>query len=659
MPKRKRDYTVKHSDDMVQLAVGLLRDKKISSYDAEKRFGIPRRTLLDKLHEKHPKTVGGPTRLSEEDEQKFVNVIIAAGDFGSPLSLLDLKLVVHRYLQNSGRESVFNGKPPGDKWVRLFLQRHNHQLTHRQIQNIKRARAAKTCNEIKAYFENLQITLNGVPRENILNYDETNLSDNPGAKKCLFRRGVKYPERVMNSTKGSISIMFAITAGCERLPPYVVYKAENLFEEWRLHGPKGTRYNRTKSGWFDTAMFEDWFSTIILPWARSKDGPKLLIGDNLASHINVKIVELCEENNIKFVFLPPNSSHITQPLDVSYFGPMKKQWRAILLNYKNKNRGQSSLNKCHFPELLKTLIDAVDSKPDNIKSAFKATGIYPLNPEMVLKRLPDFKPDQSYKIEHALLDYLKENRSPNVDQPEKKPRNKKVNVPPGVSVSASDFNYQVKLDVRIGKSLPSKELTAESDLRNVIVTSNILLTPQKTTQDGVEPKAGTSWQDRNIGSSPEKTINRRRAKNKFSIYGNSSSEDESIERYSLLDPSDNESWFIPSELEPEPDYPEEEIVETMQKNTIEVSVNQFVLVKFSTEKSTRYFIGKVLAKLSVSCFKIKFLRHRGKGIFIWPPVEDVSTMYTTDLEMVVPNPKEERRGALRFDISSMKTYAIG
>lgn len=183
------------------------------------------------------------------------------------------------------------------------------------------------------YFQNLERSLKDVPKENILNYDETNLSDNPGTQKCLFRRGVKYPERAVHYSKGAISIMFAITAGGECLALYVVYKAEHLYKQWTINGPKGKRFNRTKSGWFDSLMFEDWFENIILPWTKNKVGPKVLIGDNLASHVNYRIVTLCEEYEIKFVLLPPNPSHLLQPLDVCYFGPMKKLWHSILLNY--------------------------------------------------------------------------------------------------------------------------------------------------------------------------------------------------------------------------------------------------------------------------------------------------------------------------------------
>ncbi|KAA0197749.1 hypothetical protein HAZT_HAZT004114 [Hyalella azteca] len=63
-----------------------------------------------------------------------------------------------------------------------------------------------------------------MPTMNIINYDETNFTNDPGKSQMIFRRGMKYPERVMNFSKTSYSVMFAGTASGELLPPYVVYK---------------------------------------------------------------------------------------------------------------------------------------------------------------------------------------------------------------------------------------------------------------------------------------------------------------------------------------------------------------------------------------------------------------------------------------------------
>lgn len=65
---------------------------------------------------------------------------------------------------------------------------------------------------IKEYFIELAKSLNGVSAYNILNYDETNLTDDPGWKKILIKRGCKYSERVLHHTKASVSIMMADTA---------------------------------------------------------------------------------------------------------------------------------------------------------------------------------------------------------------------------------------------------------------------------------------------------------------------------------------------------------------------------------------------------------------------------------------------------------------
>jgi len=87
--------------------------------------------------------------------------------------------------------------------------------------------------------------LEGITPDCIVNYDETNITDDPGRKKIVARRGCRHPERIMDSSKSSVWVMFAGTASGYLLPPYIVYKAENLYNGWTENGPKGARYNRS------------------------------------------------------------------------------------------------------------------------------------------------------------------------------------------------------------------------------------------------------------------------------------------------------------------------------------------------------------------------------------------------------------------------------
>ena len=184
----------------------------------------------------------------------------------------------------------------------------------RLCQNITRKRTAVSKTATISYFNNLQETIEDILPQNIINYDETNLSDDPGRKKGAVKRGTQYPERIMNSSKSSTSIMFAETAAGELLPAYVVYKAEKLWDTWTENGLIEARYNRSRSGWFDHACFEDQFEKVALPFCKRKSGRCLLIGDNLSSHFSPDITKQCNKNNVAFFCLPLDSIHLCQPL---------------------------------------------------------------------------------------------------------------------------------------------------------------------------------------------------------------------------------------------------------------------------------------------------------------------------------------------------------
>lgn len=214
----------------------------------------------------------------------------------------------------------FQQNIPGYEWTKAFLKRHE-ELTTRISSNIKKVRAKVSAVDIESYVENLKEVVDGVPSTHIFNYDETNLTDNPGNKKVICKRGAKYVENICNHSKSATSIMMSGNAAGTLLPPYVVYKAEHMWTTWTENGSDGARYNRSKSGWFDAVCFKDWFESTFLQSIRNLEGPKVIIGDNLSSNLSLHVIRLCETNNVRFVCLPPNSTQLTQPLDVAFFLP--------------------------------------------------------------------------------------------------------------------------------------------------------------------------------------------------------------------------------------------------------------------------------------------------------------------------------------------------
>lgn len=441
---KTRNYSCHVSKTVLEKAKNDVQQKNMSVRKAAQKWKLGKSTLHDYIKGIHTKPVGRQPVLSPDEEHMLCTRIITLAEWGFPLDVMDLRMLVKAYLDRRGIVCPrFTNNVPGRDWGYSFLKRHKDVLTSRVSQNVKTDRARVTKDKLNEFYENLKVTLEGVPPENIINYDETNLTDDPGKKKILVRRGTKYPERVINSTKSSISIMFSGTAAGHLLPPYVVYKAVHLYDTWTEGGPQGTRYNRTLSGWFESSTFEDWFNSIILPYAKDRTGKVVLIGDNLASHVNDSVILACEGNNIDFVLLPANSTHLTQPLDVAVFRPLKSRWRKVLENLKKTTVGRlrKALPKDCFPSLLCEVMEEIQkSVAHNIKSGFRKCGIHPLDPLEAISRLPQEQQaastDNAAALDSSVIDMLKEMRHGSGEASTTAPKRKKrLAVQPGQSIT--------------------------------------------------------------------------------------------------------------------------------------------------------------------------------------------------------------------------------
>ncbi|KAJ8944259.1 hypothetical protein NQ318_013671 [Aromia moschata] len=371
-----------YTPETLEAALAEVKTKKLSLRKAAEKYQIHYNTRWLKLKGKHTRPHGKPRVFTDEEENAFTAHVIAMSSFGFPVTAWDLRLIVKSYLDRQGRTvRAFQANPPGKDWLTSFLRRH-HELTQRIAQNISHARAATDEETVNNFFNNLEEELRDIPPSNIWNYDETNLVDDPGKPKIITKRGTKSPERIRNASKACTSIM---------------------------------------------------------------DGPKAVIGDNLSSHLNVHVIQECQSNNIKFIALPPNSTHLLQALDIAYFRSMKENWRKTLSDWKSTSHGSrlSTVPKDEFPKLLKQLMKKLEARsPENLKSGFRKAGIYPLNRDVVLARLCTRSLEGNAAIKDALGDsfiqHLNKTRTESVSTRTIR-RKKRLNVPPGRSITAADL----------------------------------------------------------------------------------------------------------------------------------------------------------------------------------------------------------------------------
>jgi hypothetical protein len=86
--------------------------------------------------------------------------------------------------------------------------------------------------------------------------------------------------------------------------------------------PGSDVYLNPKKGWINTELFLKWFKEILLP--RKPAGVNLLILDGHATHCNsIELLKLTEENQVILLCLPSHTTHALQPLDKSFFRPLK------------------------------------------------------------------------------------------------------------------------------------------------------------------------------------------------------------------------------------------------------------------------------------------------------------------------------------------------
>ena len=110
----------------------------------------------------------------------------------------------------------------------------------------------------------------------------------------------------------------------------------------------------------------------------------MLILDGHESHISDDFHTYCETNKIIALCLPPHSSHLTQPLDVSCFGLLKRAYgdeiNAFVMSsitHITKDEFLIAFRAAYFKAIT----------ADNIKGGFRGADLIPHDPQAITSKL--------------------------------------------------------------------------------------------------------------------------------------------------------------------------------------------------------------------------------------------------------------------------------
>lgn len=446
----------KYSDQELEQAIERVKRGE-TYYKVAKITGIPMETLRYNLVvEVKRRGSGKPTILTKEEEKDVAHVAISLAENGFPMDRKDLKLFVQSYLNAKGvKIKAWKENIPGTEWIRLFLKRHETDITSRKPELLTKQRVeALTVETVEKFFEMYEKVvrennLSNSP-ERIYNLDETALNTDPRSSKVLVRRTSRTAHlKSASGGKACYTALFCCSVTGKFVCPMIIYRSTScgLISTWTEGGPKDCLYASTEKGWIMDVVFENWLQKFATAIDTSK--PTLLIVDGHNSHITYNAAKLCQQHKIILLCLPPQTTHALQPLDVGVFKGMKTMWRNVLKTWFRESR-QSIVSKAIFPKLFKRLYDNLHESWAT--GGFKASGLYPINKMAVRKKCLDYIPESSdgdvTAIQQAVRDVIMPKMSSATQNmvASAKKRRKRVQMKYGEVLSSSESMKRLKED---------------------------------------------------------------------------------------------------------------------------------------------------------------------------------------------------------------------
>jgi hypothetical protein len=387
MAPRRVAQTASNEAD-IQLAISVLKSNQIqSSLRAAATFNVPRSTLRNRRAGKPARRDCQPNskKLSQTEEEVIVRYILDLDQRGFAPTYAAVRDMADRILATRGGGQV------GVQWPRNFVKRTD-SLTTRFNRAYDRQRAL--CESpvlIRSWFELVEQTKlkYGILDKDVFNFDEAGFMMGKITTQLVVtgseRRG--RPKSIQPGNREWVTLIQAINATGWTIPPFLIFAGKYHLSAWYEEEsiPRDWAIAVSDNGWTTNKLGVEWLKHFIKHTEGKTVGARrLLILDGHESHQSLEFQELCRENNIFTLCMPPHSSHLLQPLDVGCFAPLKRAYSREVedlirhhINY---------ITKLEFLPAFKIAFTRAFTTA-NICSAFQGAGLIPFQPDVVLLKL--------------------------------------------------------------------------------------------------------------------------------------------------------------------------------------------------------------------------------------------------------------------------------
>ena len=220
----------------------------------------------------------------------------------------------------------------GKNWPTNFVKR-TPSLTTRFNRPYDRQRALCEDPEIiSAWFDLVARTkaTYGICDEDTYNFDETGFMMGKISAQLVVtgseRRGRS--KAIQPGNREWVTVIQGINATGWAIPPFIIFAGQYHLSPWFQENiPNSWRFTLSDNGWTTNEIGVTWLEHFIEHTKDRRVGAwLLLVIDGHESHNSLRFQELCKENKIYTLCMPPHSSHLLQPLDVGCFSPLKRAY---------------------------------------------------------------------------------------------------------------------------------------------------------------------------------------------------------------------------------------------------------------------------------------------------------------------------------------------
>ena len=428
------------------------------------------------------------------------------------------------------------------------------------------------------------------------NLDETGITTVQKPGKVESNTGKKQVGATTSQERGELTTLCcAISAAGTHIPPFYIFPRKKMKDNFLNGAPPGAKGCANSSGYMNSEIFVSEYLPFFIESTRcTPEKPVLLILDNHSSHISLEAVSLCKAKGIVLLTLPPHCSHRLQPLDRAIYGPLKTFFNAAMDDFMRMHPARpisiydvGNLGGIAFSKAMTTT---------NIISAFRSTGIYPIDSDV-------FREDEF--IPSAVTDRpLDEESTPMA-------ANQSL-VTPDRQPAPSTSHKTLEEILPLPKAGPRKTGQTRRKVKSAILTN----TPEKERLELEHASRTTKHK-----TTSKVSVTAKRPKQTKQKPNHPESSDEEDLPDDLLE-SDEES---PDDDEPEP---------PSAPCSDDINVNTHVLVTYKVGKLTLYYAGMVIKKDDEN-ITVNFMRRvmdSATIAFVYLENEDI---HVVDFESIV------------------------